>query len=352
MRKQILTLMTAGIMLAGSAHAQLQRIVLQGNGAPTVHTDLATALAAAQPNDKVYFSGGTFIAPGPLVIDKPLHFIGAGIHPDSSAVTTTTTMRTTGNSVAHIVITTAASGSSFTGIIFEPSSAGANLYFGSTAADDDPVGVVFQRCKFVRRVYLGVQDGSTSQSSFDECVFNSDLYGNGGTATITRSIFDGGSINIFRPGGLTLKNSVLLNIQVQNSNNAIIQNCAFTYNGAAMYQMRGTQVSNCIISGATMFGNSAGNGNVETNNIYGVPGATMFVNQTNNTYEFTDDLNMAGPGIGGGNDGTDIGIYGTHSPYKSGAVPYNPHYRAADISPATNGLGHLPVNIRTAAQTH
>jgi hypothetical protein len=51
-------------------------------------------------------------------------------------------------------------------------------------------------------------------------------------------------------------------------------------------------------------------------------------------------------------DGTDVGIYGTASPYKPGGVPYNPHFRSATIAPATDPDGDLPVNIRVAAQTH
>lgn len=53
-----------------------------------------------------------------------------------------------------------------------------------------------------------------------------------------------------------------------------------------------------------------------------------------------------------GNDGTDIGVFGTHAPMKPGHSPYNPHYQQAQIAPSTDWNGALPVNIRTAAQTH
>ena len=55
-------------------------------------------------------------------------------------------------------------------------------------------------------------------------------------------------------------------------------------------------------------------------------------------------------GIGAADDGTDIGIYGSSSPYKPGNVPYNPHFRTATVAPATNPNGDLPVNIHVAAQ--
>ncbi|MBK7286059.1 MAG: hypothetical protein IPI95_02555 [Flavobacteriales bacterium] len=76
------------------------------------------------------------------------------------------------------------------------------------------------------------------------------------------------------------------------------------------------------------------------------------MNETDGNYDFDDDLRLAptSPGVGASNDGRDIGIYGGGSPYKEGASPYNPHYRAADIGGATNSSGELPVNIRMAAQ--
>lgn len=347
------TLPTAlALLLAASGMAQFPRIVLQGTGDPAVYTDLDDAITAAQPGDKLYLSGGTFTVAGPFPVDKPLHFIGAGIHPDSTNVTGTTTIATTGNSAAHLIITTAASGSSFTGIIFNPSSSGAGVVYGTSTADDDPTGVVFQRCEFKRYLDLGFAEGATSSSTFDECIFRGDVQGRAGRAVITRSIFDGATINLFRPSGLFLKNSVVLNAQLANSSNAIVQNCVFTYNGAPLWQVSGVQISNCLVRGASMFSNS--NTSSETNNIFGVAAASIFVNETNDSYQYSDDLHLSptSGGVGMGNDGNDIGLYGTHSPLKPGNVPYNPHYRQAEIAPSTDWNGALPVQVRTAAQTH
>jgi len=74
-----------------------------------VFTTMNEALAAAQPNDKLYFSSGTFLEATGITIDKPLHFIGAGIHPDSANVTGVTTWSAGGSKA--ITITTAASSS-------------------------------------------------------------------------------------------------------------------------------------------------------------------------------------------------------------------------------------------------
>lgn len=355
MRTQTLFFLAGAALLTGPVCAQLPRIVLEGTGGPVVHNDLSTALTAAQAGDKLFLSGGTFLVAGPLVFDKRLHLIGAGIHPDSSGVTGTTTIATSGQSTSYITITTAASGSSYTGIVFSPASS-SNMTYGTSAADDDPTGLVFQRCEFKRSINLGFAEGASSSSTFDECVFrgasNLSLNGRGGQAVFTRCIFDGGAITIFRPSGLFMRNCVVFNTRLTNSDNAIVQNCVFTYNGAPLWQVGGINISNCMIAGATMFSNSGTN--TETNTIYGVAPGSMFVNETSNSYQFSDDLHLApgSGGIGAGNDGNDIGLYGTHSPYKTGVVPYNPHFQQADIAPATDWNGALPVTIRTAAQSH
>lgn len=348
MKQRLLSFCIGISLLAGTAEAQLQRIVLQGAGAPQVFTDINAALIAAQPNDRLYFSGGTFHGADGITVDKPLHFIGAGIHPDSSNVTGSTTWTTT--SPNNIIITTSASGSTFTGIIMN---SGSLIQYGTSSVDDDPTDLVFQRCEMMDSFYLGIAEPSSSSSSFDECIFRKYLVGLGGKAVVTRCIFESpsGGITLFRPSGLFVKNSVFLAARLQNSDNAIVQNCVFTFDDAPLYQVKGVQISNCLITSTDMFSNS-GFTNQESNNIYGQAADAIFVNETNGVYNFDDDLHLAptSPGVGAGNDGRDIGIYGSGSPYKEGASPYNPHYQAADIGGATNSSGELPVNIRMAAQ--
>jgi hypothetical protein len=197
---------------------------------------------------------------------------------------------------------------------------------------------------------MGFAEGADASSSFDECIFRDVLTGRASTAVITNSILDGATVSLFRPSGLILRNSTLLNARLQNSQNSIVQNCVFTYNGAPLWQVNGVQISNCLITGTEMFSNSSSN--QESNNIYGQAAGSIFVSESDGNYDFDDDLRLAptSPGVNAGNDGRDIGMYGSGSPYKTGAVPYNPHYQEAQINGATNGLGELPVNIRMAAQ--
>ena len=137
MRTRKLVLFSSVILVAGSLHAQLPRIILQSGGIPQVFTTVNEALTAAQPNDKLYFSGGTILEAAGITIDKPLHFIGAGISPDTANVTGVTTLSTGGST--RITILTEAGGSTFTGINFNP---GGNIQYGTDPNDDDPKDLI------------------------------------------------------------------------------------------------------------------------------------------------------------------------------------------------------------------
>ncbi|MBL8011567.1 MAG: hypothetical protein JNJ64_13265 [Flavobacteriales bacterium] len=362
MDRQFLTLTIAASLVASSTCAQLPRVVVQGTGAPQVFTDLEQAVAAAQPNDKLYFSGGTFPYTGGLVLDKPLHFIGAGIIPDSAQTTGVTTLNgVTVNEPLYIL--TQASGSTFTGIRFtrtqwDGSSNTTSVMFGNTINNDAPTDVVFQRCWFQRHLVLGQPNSPSANTNtlIDECILLGLLVGENHTATVTRSILAHGSNQIavvsFFAGGLTVENCVVLGT-IQNTYGAIIRNSFIRTNGGyATYGCANCVLEHNITPNSTIA--SSAPGAVLTNNIANVDPATVFIAESNGLYELTDDLHMApgSPGLAFGTDGTDAGIHGTSSPYKAGGVPYNPHYRDAVISPATNTDGTLPVNIRVAAQSH
>lgn len=278
----------------------------------------------------------------------PLQFIGAGMHPDSTNVTGATTISGSG----RFIFLTGASGSSFTGIHFDPS---VEIQYGNSTSDDDPENMIFERCSFQDELKLSYGSGCTSSSSFNECIFFSKINGSGGAAaTFDRCVFPpiGSSVTYFTSGGLIMRNSIMLGGTLSNSVNAVVQNCIFTRsNEPPLYQMNGTQITNCIISYGNMF-SGVGSGNVETNTIYGQLSSDIFVNETDNIFQFTDDLHLlpGSPGINAGNDGTDIGIYGTGSPSKLGNVPFNPHFQAANVAISTDANGDLPVIIRAAAQ--
>lgn len=361
---RVLTSLATAAGLALTASAQLPRIVVQGSGSPQVFTDFAAAVAAAQANDAVYLSGGTFTFPSDFVLDKPLHFFGAGIHPDSSQVTATTTLAATATN-SPFVITTSASGSTFTGIAFD---IGNNSWgwtvpivrYGSSNTDDLPTDIVFQRCRFADRgVHLAFNedsDPSTETTVFDECIFNYTLVGFSRGATVTRCIFDASgvgiyTINDFANGGLYMENCVLLGSILGTIVNGTVRNCISTSTTYLGYNLVGTVLTNNVVIASMLYSTGSP---VASNNITGADANALFVSESDNLYQFTDDLHLQPGcvGVGFGTDGTDVGIYGTASPYKPGGVPFNPHFQQATIGTATNAAGELPVNIRVAAQSH
>lgn len=359
--KAITLLLSIGL-LAGTITAQIPRIVLQGSGSPQVYTSLDSAIADAQSNDVLYCSGGNFSISAALVINKPLHFIGAGIHPDSTQATGTTTFSMMGGD-ASLRLTEGASGSTFTGIYFvnSPINYTPLIEYGTSSDDDHVTNILFQRCRFSKgRINMAFSGASNIPAvpglvtTFDECILTAYVDGRKRGAVFTRCIIDAHDIGVyavtgFTGGSLTVQNCVFLNALMGNCANSIVRNSISTTTNYLCFDCTGASISN-VLSAATnwFYGGTAS----ITNSIKGLDPATFFVSETDNLYQFTDDLDMASgsPGINFGNDGNDIGIYGSSSPYKAGAIPFNPHYNEAIIAPATNSDGALPVNLRVAAQ--
>ena len=353
--KFLLLLCLIGIDL--QVQAQQPRIVVQHAGNVQVYTDLTAAITAANANAELYLSGGSFLVPGGFALDKTLHFIGAGIHPDSSGATGPTILTTDGS--AYFRLTTGANGSSFTGIRFHTPGSTTCFGLGTGAGDQNVVSVEFHRCVFQQIVRLGVEEPCAGSAQFVECIFHAQVNGYGSQGHFTRCIFDWvpstatGTINMFRPTGLHLNSCVILGGLVANTQGSTIQNCVFTrQNGAPFWQGHTTTISNCLIGYTELTSNSSAV--TEANNIMGVPLNAFFQYELDNKYQFSDNLRLLGTSAGAGaaTDGTDIGIYGTGSPYKDGAMPHVPHFRQVDVAPGTDANGNLPVQVKVAAQAN
>jgi hypothetical protein len=258
---------------------------------------------------------------------------------------------------AYFRLTNGANGTSFSGIRFNTPSSGNCFGLGTGPGDQNVVSVEFHRCVFQQGVLLGVEGPSGASSAFVECIFNRTISGYDSDAQFTRCIFDyqagtGAEISGFDGGGLIVLNSVFLGGRIGNSDNATVNNSIFTRTSAPFWQSNGMSFSNNLMVSPTMTSNMSGFS--ESGNIVGQDVSTIFVSESDTDYQFSDDLHLQGnsPGIGAGTDGTDIGIFGTSSPYKLGAMPHVPYYRQVDIAPGTNANGNLPVRVRVAAQAN
>lgn len=324
--------------------AQLPRIVVDGITAPQVFTDLNEAILAAPENSNITLSGGSFHVPGGFALDKTLHFVGAGIHTDSTNATGATIFTASGYDL--FALTSGASGSSFTGIWFN-NEGNVTFSLGTGPGDQVVTGVDFLRCMFQKEVRLGIEEPSNSSSAFTECIFHGVLRGSGGISVVNRCIFDltpstGGSIVTFRPSGLSLLNSIVLGGKTDFCQNATISNCVFTGSNPPIWQSNYTTVSNCIFSASQVFSNSSDT--VSIGNIVGQSPTTIFVNEVDGFYQFTDDVHLAGGNQNG------IGLYGNSPQYKPGAVPHVPHFRQVEVAKGTEPNGELLMNVKVAVQ--
>ncbi len=346
------------IALIGSAlhtAAQQARIVVQHADNVQVFSDLREAITAALPNSDLYLSGGSFLVPGGFALDKTLHFIGAGIHTDSTNATGATILTTDG--AAYFRLTNGANGSSFSGIRFNTPGNGNCFGLGTGPGDQNVVSVEFHRCVFQQGMLLGVEEPSGASSAFVECIFNRTVSGFDSEAQFTRCIFDyqagtGAEISNFDGGGLTVLNCVVLGGRIGNSDNATVNNSIFTRPSAPFWQSNGMSFSNNLIVSPTMTSNMSGF--TESGNFAGQDVNSIFVSEDDTDYQFSDDLHLQGssPGVGAGTDGTDMGIHGTSSPYKEGAMPHVPLFRKVDTATGTDANGNLPVRVTVAAQAN
>lgn len=338
------------IGLATSSFAQQGRIVVQHGGNVQVFSDLTEAIVAAPANADLYLSGGSFQVPGGFALDKTLHFIGAGTHPDTSAATGGTVLAT--GSSSYFRLTTGANGSTFHGIRFHVPGSGTCFGLGTGAGDQDVVSVEFHRCQFQQDVILGAAGVANSSSAFVECLFYGSVNGYDGSAQFTRCIFNQGGVTNFATGGLIVRNCTGLGTLISNSANAVVENGVFTRANAPFWQCNGMVIANNLLVSESLTSNMSGF--AANNNILGVPVGSIFQLEDDNTYQYSDDLHLQAtcPGVGAGTDGTDMGIYGTDSPYKEGAAPHTPHFQRVSFAGGTNAAGNLPVQVRVAAQAN
>lgn len=322
-------------------------ILVDGPSGSSTHNTLADAVAAAEPNDKIYLSGGVHPFAS-AVINKPLHIIGAGYNPDSTIATMPTILN------GAITLNEGSENSFLTGFKIS------TLTFGSGA--DTLSNISISRCEI---------DNVTASASnklddilFHECILGhlSGKYSNFETNNIIfdKCIFHGTITNF--NGGVTIKNGVMLHVGGSDDYLlarvywCVFENCIITQSPSLylnVYGNNGTGANyfyNCIL---TISEFPSGGVASESNNIFSISADSIFISYDGGTefsHSYDFHLMEDSPGTAAGTDGFDIGLYGTNSPFKEGGVPYNPHIRLKNIATETDANGNLHVVIKVAAQ--
>lgn len=306
------------------------------------------AVDSAQNGDTLYLPGASFNI-GTYELSKSLHIYGIGYFPDSCKIGTPTILN------GNLRILTGADGGLLSGIDLT-----GNLYFGTNTDNQTVHNYTISRSRIRAAFYLSYNGSEQTYSTgmvITECIINNTFLGGHGTAIIHKCIF---------------------NSYFHYMNGGVITNSLFLYDGYTYdYADRKTfyNVSNCIFEACIVLqdyrnaplslSGSPGNvfnhclfdysfdlgatGNSGINNIFGSPPQFVYVsNQNSYSTDYNYKLDPSSPGVGAGTDGTDIGLYGTATPFKH--VPPNPHVVSKNIDSQLSGDGELNVEIKVVAQ--
>lgn len=339
-----------GILLTGSFQGIWGQslIAVHHNGNATFYKELDSAMNVAQAGDTLYLPGQVYDLTSPLIIDKQVHLVGTGHHPDSTAATGRTRMN------GEIRIVTGADYGSIAGIY-----AAGSIYFGSNVSDNDVHHFTIGRCHiagFLLFSFNGTVDADSIGPS--HIIVRNSLVGDyfwGGGFTTDNLFYN----NIFkRDLGYFNERNRFLNNVFSGSKVANLNRCEFANNyfSTQYTPINAGSVTNCSFKN-NLFRVSSGTwgpSNEYYGNIFLQTLAATFVDPVGNPslYDVDYRLLSTSPGKNAGTDGTDIGIYGGLYPWKDNTVPFNPHIQSRTIGPTTDGAGNLPVNIKVKAQDY
>ena len=322
-----------------SANMNAQTIIVQApNGAnPRTFTDIDAAVADANPGDYVYFERGTYNIESRwtgydglgnyenfLAVEKPLHFVGSGYFYPAEAT------EINGN----FALRKSASGSTITGIRFNN-----DVYLDSIS------NVEISRCSITYGILWLCGTGTNSRIT--ECVIQ--------TLNGKRDIITGSSGDYAATwssySNIILSKNIFVNTMGYHKNLFMHNNIFIS---GISYCDHLTMLNNIFISGAVNVTYSIIENNIYNSEIQEFATNTYTTNiaePRENTFDNflwdgTSDYHlMSGSlGIGAGTDGTDIGIYGTLSPFKEDRRTAYPQITVFNIGSETDTAGKLSVN--------
>jgi hypothetical protein len=334
------TILSAILTIAITIGLKAQNLVAVQNGSNvSFYTQVTSAIAAAASGDTIYIPGGRWNLGGinsPVYITKTLHIIGTGHNPASTQAGGICFLD------GYIYLRSGASNGSLTGVLLS------GAFGGSIAYQNDVVVNYSCTRNRIGAVYLF--------SGFSGCVFAENVIdgsvdgGNAANNVFSNNIF-ASTVGDFSVGNM-FKNNLWMNTNITSGP---FSYCIFDNNIIFSSARMGT-VTNSVFNNNLFVDNISfpWGTNTGSNNIVSQAQSSIFVSQTGNTFNYTQDYHLKSscPGKNAGKDATDIGIYGGVYPWKEGSIPFNPHVESVNIAPSTNSSGNLKVNIKVEAQDH
>lgn len=346
--KHLMTLICiATLVFVGNAQ---KLVTVSHNGQASFFTGnspVNDAVAAAVSGDTIYIPGGGFSV-GTLTIDKSLTIYGVGHSPDSTNATYRTEI--TGN----ITLVQGASNTKLEGFYLS-----GDLTFGTSAGNQFVENITIKRINLqtLRLSWNGSAPTTANNILVEENIIRSEIqvgYATG--VVISKNRIAQG----FRYASNTLiTNNILFGSYCGSGPFYALDNCLIQNN--FIYVAFSPCTGNYFIhsgSNTNHFANNAINinqtfpagTNTGTGNWVNVSYTSFFTYCTGTGFDYAYDYHLQTPGSYLGTDGTEIGIYGTASPSKTGWVPENPHVSTKTISPQTDSNGELNINITVGAQ--
>ncbi|TAL57185.1 MAG: hypothetical protein EPN85_14480 [Bacteroidetes bacterium] len=330
-----------------SLNMYAQRAFVRQNGTSHIYYQIDSVFFTARTGDTIYLPGGGFQINN-LFIDSSITIIGAGHYPDSTQATYATTLS------GNIYLKNNASFGSISGIYLTGS-----IIFGNSPANQTVTNYSIARCN-VAGIQMGYNQNLTGTASYiivkENIVRGWVRVCNAQFVSIENNLINA-DVSLFN-GNISVKNNTFLGgggcpayCIATGSNATVENNIAILVSGCGVIG-----ISSDVYSG--IFTNNVFNiplsfpvgSNIGSGNYTNISFTNFFVNETDYTIDYSSDYHLQNPATYLGNDGTQVGMYGTANPYKAGAVPANPHIRSKIIAPYTDNNGDLNINITVGAQ--
>ncbi|MEP7321593.1 MAG: hypothetical protein ABI761_06725 [Saprospiraceae bacterium] len=330
-----------------------QIAVVRPDGTTFIRTTWDSAYAVAQNGDFIYLPGAQINLGNSFSISKRLQIYGAGHFPDSTSATMQTLL------TGSLTILGEASGGSIEGVkVDNVTTLGGptklrnytikrcyfkGLFFTSPLGQDSlPENILITESIITHfNASSGLTGGgadnnlfikniiSTYVWSFQYCTFKNNIF--------LWPYYQQYEPNIFNYVSHSLvENNIFLNpvpapLSAQNCYNIYLNNLKLTNSNYESSETcpASAQDNISVPASNNIFISYDGNyGIIYGNNFHLAPGC---------------------PGIGAGNDGTDVGIYGTNNPTPDGWLPSNPHifFKQVDGETGSDGKLHIKVGVRT-----
>ncbi|PXX96832.1 hypothetical protein DF185_19515 [Marinifilum breve] len=347
--KKTLLLSLILIAIVSISNAQ-RRVILHNNGNASVFTTIPDAINAAAAGDTLYLSSGNYI--GNIHINKDITIFGAGHHPTTTSATGITEISGTIYLRAGVTL------GKLSGLYCDHIDMS---YYNA----NDITGYTIQRCNTGGITLPG---GITFTNSFlvSECVIRGTVNINNCTTYVFEKNIFGSYIQNAKYG--LFSNNVLLEgtgYLCYSCSECTFENNIIQYTGTNTgYLLRSsnnvTLYNNLIICDYDYQANPIADNTFTSNQTVATADATgVFVNWDGTTteYSYDFDFHLKSPYDAiNGEDGTQIGIYGTKdnldnpTPYKDNCAPVIPLIEEKTISRKTNTDGDLPIQFKVSAQ--